>query len=114
MAAHAWVSGFPGAITVCDRAGVILEMNELAALSFARDGGQKLVGSNLLDCHPEPARTKLEQLLASAQKNVYTIEKDGVRKLIYQAPWYEHGQYAGLVEIALEIPNSIPHFLRQS
>jgi hypothetical protein len=112
MATRAWADGFPGAITVCDRAGVILEMNDRAASNFAREGGKALVGSNLLDCHPEPSRTKLEKLLASAQKNVYTIEKDGVRKLIYQSPWFENGEYAGLVEFALEIPDSIPHFLR--
>jgi len=49
---HPWVAEFPGAITVCDRNGVIIEVNATAAATFADDGGAALVGSNLLDCHP--------------------------------------------------------------
>lgn len=112
MSEHTWVQDFPAAVTVCDRAGIILEMNERAAQSFAADGGRALIGSNVLDCHPEPARTRLAQLLASGQKNVYTIEKNGVKKLIYQAPWYQAGAYAGFVELSLEIPFEMPHFIR--
>ena len=112
MPVHAWVGEFPGAITVCDRTGVIVELNERAALSFAAEGGSRLIGTNLLDCHPEPARSKLEELLASARTNVYSIEKNGVRKLIHQGPWYDRGEYAGLVEIVVEVPEIIPHFVR--
>jgi hypothetical protein len=32
--------------------------------------------------------------------------------LIYQSPWYRDGQYAGFVEISLEIPFDMPHFIR--
>jgi transcriptional regulator with PAS, ATPase and Fis domain len=109
---YEWVSEFPGAVTVCDRAGIILEMNERAAASFAADGGYSLIGSNVLDCHPEPARTKLRQLLETGQSSVYTIEKNGVRKLIFQAPWRKDGEYRGLVELALELPAEMPHFVR--
>ncbi len=112
MSVHAWIEEFPGAVIVCDREGIILEMNERSKASFAADGGAKLIGQNALDCHPEPARSKMKQLLQAQQRNVYTIEKDGIKKLIYQAPWYENGQYAGFVELALEIPTQMPHFVR--
>ena len=112
MAEHEWVRAFPGAVTVCDRAGVILEMNERSVKSFAEDGGAALIGTNALDCHPEPARTRLAGLLASGRTNVYTVEKNGVKKLIYQAPWYHDGAYAGFVELSLEIPLDLPHFVR--
>ena len=112
MAEHAWIKEFPGAVTVCDPAGIILEMNDKAIKAFEADGGEKLIGTNLLDCHPEPARLKLEQLMETRQRNVYTIEKKGVKKLIYQAPWYEDGQYRGFVELSLEIPFEMPHFVR--
>ena len=79
---------------------------------FADDGGAALIGTNALDCHPEPARSKLDALLASGKANVYTIEKNGVKKLIYQAPWYRDGAYAGFVELSLEIPFELPHFVR--
>lgn len=112
MQSHEWIKEFPGAVTVCDASGIILAMNDRAAKTFEQDGGYALVGRSLLDCHPEPARGKVEQLLAAHQKNVYTIEKNGVKKLIYQSPWYQDGQYAGFVEISLEIPFEMPHFVR--
>jgi transcriptional regulator with PAS, ATPase and Fis domain len=113
MAEQEWEREFPGAITVCDREGIILEMNDRAARVFADQGGRELVGKNLLDCHPEPARATLAALLLNQQANVYTIEKQGVKKLIYQAPWYRAGEYAGMVELSLEIPAEMPHFVRQ-
>ncbi len=108
-----WTDEFPGAITVCDPQGVILEMNARSALGFQAEGGRALIGKNLLDCHPEPARAKLLELMHSRQKNVYTIEKNGVWKLIYQTPWFEDGEYRGFIELSLEIPPEMPHFIRQ-
>ena len=88
-------------------------MNAKSAAAFAGDGGTALLGSNLLDCHPEPSRTQVADLLASPRVNAYTIEKRGVRKLIYQAPWFDGGAFAGLVELSLEVPSTLPHFVRQ-
>ena len=112
MSEHSWVGEFPSAITVCDVDGIILEMNDQAANGYAEDGGRALIGKNMLDCHPEPARTKTKRLLESKQKNIYTIEKNGVKKLIFQSPWYRDGKFAGLVELSLEIPFEMPHFVR--
>ena len=112
MNENEWIKEFPAAVTVCDEKGIILDMNDKAAKTFEKDGGRKLIGSNMLDCHPEPARTKAERLLAAREKNVYTIEKNGVKKLIYQSPWYRNGEYAGFVELSLEIPFKMPHFIR--
>ena len=112
MSEHAWVDEFPGAITVCDDRGIILAMNAKAAQVFEEDGGRSLIGTSVLDCHPEPARSRVAALLESHQSNVYTIEKKGVKKLIYQAPWLIQGRFAGLVELSLEIPFEMPHFIR--
>jgi PAS domain-containing protein len=112
MLEHDWIKEFPAAITVCNTAGVILEMNDRAAKTFEKDGGYALIGKNLLECHSEDSRGKVQQMLASHQKNVYTIEKSGVKKLIFQSPWFRQGQYAGFVEISLEIPFEMPHFVR--
>ncbi|MFN8597022.1 MAG: PAS domain-containing protein [Anaerolineae bacterium] len=113
MIDHAWIKEFPGSITVCDAEGIILEMNDKAIKTFESQGGAELIGTPLLDCHPEPARTKVAELLATHRRNVYTIEKNGVHKLIYQSPWYENGEYRGLIELSLEIPVEMPHFVRQ-
>jgi len=111
MSEHDWVKEFPCTIWVCDRDGIMLEMNDHAA--DTQEGGRNLIGTNILDCHPEPARTKLAEMLASGQANIYTIEKTGKRKLIYQAPWYENGVYAGFVELSLPLPAEMPHFVRK-
>jgi hypothetical protein len=108
-----WVKEFPGAVTVCDRDGIILEMNDRSVLTHEQDGGRDLVGQNLLDCHPEPAKSLMADLLKTPRQNVYTIEKRGVKKLIFQSPWYRGGEYVGFVELSLEIPVDMPHFIRK-
>jgi transcriptional regulator with PAS, ATPase and Fis domain len=112
MTDHSWIKEFPAAITVCDSEGIIIAMNDASLEVFEEDGGEKVIGTNVLDCHPESARSKLERMMATQQANVYTIEKNGVRKLVYQTPWYENGQYAGFVEMILPIPDEMPHFVR--
>jgi DUF438 domain-containing protein len=103
----------PVAITVCDLEGIILFMNDKAAQIFAADGGKQLIGTNVLNCHPEPSRTRLAGMLASGELNAYTIEKTGKKKLIYQSPWHdENGAFAGIVEFSLELPEEMPHFVR--
>ena len=112
MTNHTWVDEFPVAVTVCDTKGVVLEMNQKSAENFKDDGGMELIGKNLFDCHPEPSRTKLKELLETERINVYTTEKKGVHEVICQAPWYKNGKYCGFVELSLTIPSAIPHFVR--
>jgi transcriptional regulator with PAS, ATPase and Fis domain len=111
---HAWVNEFPVAVTVCDSNGVILEMNAKSVSNFRKDGGRELIGKNIFDCHPEPALTKLRKLMQKRRRNVYTVEKRGKRKLIYQAPWFAAGRYRGFVELSIELPNLVPHLKRDS
>lgn len=108
----AWIKDYPAAITVCDVDGKILEMNGTACKMFEKSGGKELIGKNLLDCHPEKAKDKVMGLLKEQLTNCYTIEKDNVKKLVYQAPWYQDKQYMGLVEMVFEIPFEVPHFKR--
>ena len=113
MASPDWAEELPASITVSDAAGTIVEMNARAAQAYARFGGKKLVGTNMLDCHPEPARTKLKQLMESRRANVYTTERNGAKRLVFQAPWLKEGQYAGYVEIVIDLPQDMPHFVRK-
>ena len=108
-----WVKEAPFAVTVTDAVGIIIEMNDKSDQTFEKDGGRNLIGSNVLDCHPEPSRAKLEGMLRGGTSNIYTIEKKGVKKMIVQVPWYSDGRPAGLVELSIELPQSIPHFVRK-
>lgn len=107
-----WFNELPLAITVCNTEGEILYMNKKSATTFEKYGADKLIGSNLLDCHPEPAKSMLESMLVNENTNSYTIEKNGIKKLIYQTPWYENDVYMGYVELSLVIPMEMKHFKR--
>lgn len=107
-----WIDGVEAAIVVCDAQGLIIYMNHQAEINFADEGGTALLGRNLLDCHPEPSRSKLRELLEHQRENVYTIEKKGRKKLIWQKPWFQDGAFAGLVEFSLPVPWEMPHFVR--
>jgi len=112
MAEGSWVKEFPGPVVVSDTQGIIVEMNDRAVEWFANKGGRELVGKSLIDVHQEQSQTKIRQMMEKRENNVYTIEKDGVRVLIYQSPWYRDGEFAGLVEFGLEVPVEIPHHVR--
>jgi transcriptional regulator with PAS, ATPase and Fis domain len=107
-----WFERLPCAVTVCDKKYTILYLNDRAAEVNAKEGGKALIGKNLMDCHPPEAQEKLKRVMASGRPNVYTIEKKGVRKMIYQCHWRARGRVAGLVEITFELPGEIPHFVR--
>jgi len=77
---NAWVKGFPGAITITDTEGIILEMNEKSAKVFEEEGGRDLIGTNMLTCHPGQSRLQVEKMLKSQETNVYTIEKKGRKR----------------------------------
>ncbi len=104
---------FPGAITVCDSAGTILELNNRAVESFHAQGGKELIGSNLMDCHPEPALTKLKRLMKKRQTDVYTVTKGRTRKIVLHVPWYRKKKYQGFVEASLPITRKIPNINRK-
>lgn len=112
MASYPWANSFPGAITVCDTDGIILEMNDRSVESYREEGGAKLIGTNVLDCHPESARNELKEMLDTQRPYVYTITKHGKQELIYQTPWYQNGVYTGFLEMVIELPDNMPHFNR--
>lgn len=96
------------AITACDREGVVLYQNNR---SVEVNGDVR--GRSMLPCHSARSRGIIDRLITRGENNAYTIEKRGLRKLIYQTPWYEGGKVAGLVEFSLEIPLEMPHYVRE-
>ena len=108
-----WADEYPGAITICDHTGIITYMNRSSAESFRNSGGFSLIGTNLLDCHPEPSRSKLKDMLEHPRNNIYTIEKRDIRKIIIQVPWFSEDRFRGLIEISMAIPAEMAHFIRE-
>jgi transcriptional regulator with PAS, ATPase and Fis domain len=108
-----WMDELPIAITVCDTESKILAMNKKSQKTFEKWGGESLIGESLMPCHPVHAQQKIEELMKNGEVNAYTIEKNGIKKLIYQCPWFENGEQKGLVELSLELPSEMPHFVRK-
>ena len=108
-----WIEKLDGNVIVSDAHGIIVYMNEKALSHYEKDGGSSLIGKDLLECHGEHSRKKIMEIMASGQKNVYTIEKRGKKKIIYQTPWFRNGEFRGIIELSLEIPVEMPHFIRE-
>ena len=97
------------AITVCDKEGKILQMNDKSQKTNHGD----LVGQNVLDCHPEPARRKLMRLMEEHATNAYTIEKKRCEKIDLPDPVVREWRVYGIGGIFLEIPFEMPHYIRK-
>lgn len=102
-----WADELDCATTVCDREGVVLYQNRR---SIEVNGDVR--GRSLIPCHNERSRAIIARLLSDGGRNVYTIQKRDVRKLIYQTVWRRAGAVAGLVEFSMEIPEEMPHYVR--
>lgn len=108
-----WAYGMNCAVTVADADCRIIYMNERSRATFASRGGGKLIGHNLMDYHNDRSKAIIRKLLAEGGVNCYTIEKEGLRKMIYQTAWRDvSGRVAGLVEISMVIPAEMPHYVR--
>jgi transcriptional regulator with PAS, ATPase and Fis domain len=108
-----FIETLDGSVMVSDADGNIIYLNEKAVTTFQKDGGRNLIGKNLNDCHNDNSNEKIRHMIRTHEKNVYTIEKNGKKKLIYQSPWFHNGEFGGLVELSLEIPFEMPHFVRE-
>lgn len=78
-----WAKEMNCAVTVCDKEGVILYMNDEAKETFASQGD--LIGKSLIPCHNERSRAIIANLLVTGGSNAYTIQKKGLKKMIYQS-----------------------------
>lgn len=103
-----WNEELDCAVTVCDTEGIVLYQNRRS-----REVNGDVQGRSLIPCHNERSRAIIRRLLDEGGRNVYTIEKRGVRKLIYQTVWRENGVVGGLVEYSMEIPDAMPHYIRE-
>jgi transcriptional regulator with PAS, ATPase and Fis domain len=105
-------SELPVAITVSDKNGKILYMNKKSTKTFDKYGGEALIGKNLNDYHNLNSQNKIAEMLLKNTTNAYTIEKNGIKKMIFQAPWNENDKVMGMVEFSFEIPFNMKHFVR--
>lgn len=102
-----WVEEFPGMISVCDVDGKLLVLNKQIAEYFSSTGGKKLIGTNLFDCHGQMSGEEIRHLMKQKMTDVYIAEENGGHELVIHSPWFNKGEYAGLVEITLPLEGEI-------
>lgn len=105
-----WADELDCAVTICDADYRIIYMNDRSRATFARHGD--IIGHDLLGYHPAHAQATIKRLMEEGSSNAYTIEKEGLHKLIYQTPWRKDGKVAGLVELSMVLPADMPHYVR--
>jgi transcriptional regulator with PAS, ATPase and Fis domain len=101
------------AVTVCDENGNIIYINEKSALTFRNYGGRNLINKNIRDCHSADANNQINNMIEYGIPNIYSIEKNGKKKLICQYPYPIGENKFGLIELSIELPEKINHFVRE-
>jgi len=91
-------------VTICDKDGIIVAMNDRSIDLFSDDGGANLLGKSLLDCHPEPSKSKLLHMLKYQLSNTYIEDHNDHKRFVHETPWYVNGEYCGFIEILIDIP----------
>ncbi len=108
-----WAFRINCAVTVTDADCNIIYMNERSRETFAARGGKNLIGHNLMEYHNDRSKAIIRRLLEDGGTNCYTIEKQGLRKMIFQTAWRDaDNRIAGLAEISMVIPSAMPHYVR--
>jgi len=102
-----WFENLPCAVTVCDRNYTILYVNQATAEANAERGGKELVGRSLLDCHPPRARRLLRKVMDSGEPHIFTSERNGRKKMVYEAHWRRDGEVGGMIEVSFQLPRKV-------
>lgn len=75
-------------VVLCNLDHIIVYMNPAAVKNYAKYGGEKLLGSNLLDCHNERSQgliLKITDWFKESQDNnmIYTVHDEKHNKDVY-------------------------------
>lgn len=105
--AKTWADEMDIMVTVCDREGIIVYMNQASILGFHRYGGSELIGKSLMNCHQPKSQEHIKNMLQHPEVNTYLIQKDNENRLIRQLPWMEDGVFKGIIELIFSVPDDI-------
>lgn len=91
-------------VVICDLNHTVLYMNAVAISRYAADGGAKLIGKSVMDCHPPYAQKAIVRVLEWFHKSpdnniVYTFRNNKENKDVYMvALRNEAGELIGYYE----------------
>jgi len=90
-------------IVICNLKHEIIYMNPAAVSSYAKRGGDKLIGRSVLDCHNPESREKIQHVVewfaADESHNiVYTFHNEKQNKDVYMVALRDDGELIGYYE----------------
>ena len=90
-------------VVICNLKHEIIYMNPAAVTSYAKRGGDKLIGRSLLDCHSPESRDKIQQVVdwfaADESHNiVYTFHNEKQNKDVYMVALRDESKLIGYYE----------------
>jgi len=90
-------------VVICNLKHEIIYMNPAAVTSYAKRGGDKLIGRSLLDCHNPESRDRIQQVVdwfaADESHNiVYTFHNEKQNKDVYMVALRDEGKLIGYYE----------------
>ena len=109
-----WHKYFPGAITVTDENGDLTYMNDASKARPEMQVGYDLIGHNAITCHKESTQPKVQKLYDEHLFNIYMIKLNGQKQLVYMAPYFVDGEFKGITELVLYMPDEVPFFDRDA
>ncbi len=105
-----WNSVFPGAVTVLDDSGTVLDFNTAAERLHLSAGRSLSRGQNTEQSYSAFSQRMLTELLTEHRIQAGTVESSGELRFVYQAPWGD-GVQRGYLELSLPLsqPLAPPH-----
>lgn len=90
-------------IVICNLEHEIIYMNQVAIDHYEKRGGGELIGKNLLECHNQESKEKIQQVIDwfssdEAHNIVYTFHNDKQNKDVYMVALREEGELIGYYE----------------
>lgn len=91
------------AVVICDLKHEIIYMNPAAVESYAKRGGDKLIGRSLLDCHNTESVEQIKKVVEwfaedESHNIVYTFHNEKQNKDVYMVALRDNGSLIGYYE----------------
>ena len=91
------------AVVICNLEHKIIYMNPSAIQSYENNGGDKLIGTSILECHNEKSAEKIQEVVEWFSANethnmVYTFYNEKQNKDVYMVALREKGKLIGYYE----------------
>ena len=45
-------------------------------------------------------------------ENMFTVEREGKKTIIFQTPWTKKGEFAGVIELSFDLVADLPNYKR--